>query len=108
MNTKNMIKSVAFALLLTFFLCAGFYASSVIQFWKSVGLPCVESETQARNRIRASFPLPENATRLYYAIRGFVDPDQYVAFSLPSTTECEQFIEKELTLKREDFKEPSE
>jgi len=108
MNTKLIVKRVGLVLLLIFFFCAGYYTSALNEFWKSISLPHNESETKARSRICVSLPLPENATRLYFAHRGFLDADIYMAFSLPSPEECEQFIEKILGLKLENFEEVSD
>ncbi|MHC4905118.1 MAG: hypothetical protein ACYTEN_04760 [Planctomycetota bacterium] len=108
MNTKSAVKTIFALLLFTVIFLAGFYASAVYQLTKSLNTPHIESETNARNWIRASIPLPEDATRLYYAHRGFLDPNLYIAFSLSSSEECEQFIMKELGLKLEDFEEITE
>lgn len=110
MNTKLVAKWMGLVLLLTISFCAGYYISAVNLFWKSVNLPQIESETKARNCIHSKFnlELPDNATHLYYAGRGFVDPDYYAAFSLSSAEACETFIKKQLDVKLEDFKEITE
>ena len=108
MNTKLVAKWIGLVLLLIVCFCAGLSASALHRFANSLNTPRIESETNARNRIMANIPLPEDATRLYYAHRGFVDADHYIAFSLPSPEACEDFITKELDLKLEDFKKTPE
>lgn len=109
MDTKFVIKTFFALLLFAAIFLAGFYVSAANQFIKAVGNPRIESETEARYRfMESNMPLPENATRIYYASRGFVDAEHYAAFSLSSTKECEEFIEEKLDVKLEDFKEISE
>ena len=74
-------------------LFAGLFCNILIKVFEGMTLPRVFSDTQIRKEMidRAVY-VPENASHLYYAIRGFVDADHYAAFSLSGKKECEKFL----------------
>lgn len=69
--------------------------------------PTVFSETQIKNAIEESVPIkiPNEATYLYYAWEGWLDIHENIAMTLPSQKQCLSFIEEELKIKFETFKE---
>ncbi|MBN2512070.1 MAG: hypothetical protein JXB18_03935 [Sedimentisphaerales bacterium] len=106
MVNKPRIVGIAFVLLLILAFLTGLY--KLKQFGASLTLPQIESETSARQKISSHFRLPENATNLYYARRGFVDADHYMAFSLPDRQACDHFINDAMNKELTDFVETSE
>ena len=62
--------------------------------------PVVYSETQISKAIEDSLPIkiPDDATNIYYAWDGFKDIHEYIALTLPTQKQCEEFLEKQLKM----------
>jgi hypothetical protein len=82
-------------------------AEDAFKFYK----PVVFAETQISNAIKDSWSIkiPDDATNLYYALEGFLDWNYYIALTLTSQKQCEEFLEKQLKMPPDKFKkfEPS-
>ena len=66
----------------------GHFANSFVTFLQTFGGPRIFSDTRAR---MGTIELPHNAYRVYRATEGFVDADEFIAFSADRAT-IERFL----------------